>query len=276
HDDLNQILESFRDVLPDILSEIEGKKTVKKILKQLKDWCSRELPFDEDGDGYVTDSSVPPEDGNTSGDIDDQDQDQDNYSLEVNIIGSSNSSTKSENAVVDGKRKSKILDRDLITQSPDQLDFTANHTDYSDSNPDSSDAEVAADNDGGVDHEGVDGSVHADGWWLLGSNLVYSMMNWLEGPPVGEIRTVPEKQTATNSNNLSNNKNMTIFDIPMQFIASLTYPEIDPKASKKASFTVLREISFVKQRRKVLLMFSLYLFIMRMCSFDLFLVLLFA
>ncbi|CAG8513592.1 7077_t:CDS:2 [Acaulospora morrowiae] len=238
HDDLNQILELFDDVLPDILSEVEGKKTSKKILKQLRDRCSKE--FDEDGDGYVTDSSVTPEDGNSSGEIDDQDHD--NYSLEVNMVRSSNSSsssTKSENAMVDEKEKNKETDRDLAIQSPDQLDFTANQSDYPDSNSDTSDAEVAV--DANNDPEGVDGGAQVDEWWSLGNNLMYSMMSWLEGPSVG-VKVVPEKQT-TSTNQSSNNKNVTILDIPFQFIALLTYPEIDPKATKKASFAVLREIS---------------------------------
>lgn len=264
HDDLNQIIENFKILNKEILPKVEGKKTVKKILKQLKTYESVslssfffvykmvtgrntygcfiylfnfflihfQLNFDEDGDGYGYASDTSIEDGNSSVEIDYQDQE--NYP-EINIRGStpdsSSSSTKSENAIVSekvdkGKNKLLAADRD---QPPDRLDFSVNQSDYSDLNSDSSDAEGI----GG----GVDGGSGADGWLSLGNDLIYSLMSWLEGPPV------ETKQATTTNNNPSNNKNQTILEIPMQFIALLTFPEIDDP--KKASFAGKKNFLFL-------------------------------
>ncbi|CAG8463037.1 5198_t:CDS:2 [Diversispora eburnea] len=167
HDDINQIIENYKILHKEILTKVEGKKTVKKILKQLKVWCSsnENLAFDEDGDGYASDSSIMLEDGNSSGEI----EDQDNYPListEINTINSSSSSTKSETAIVSDKidkvekRKNKLLvDRD---QSPDRLEF--NQSDFSDSNSDSSDA------------DNCEGGGGVDDWRSLGNNLIYSLI----------------------------------------------------------------------------------------------------
>ncbi|KAG0249532.1 hypothetical protein BG011_009206 [Mortierella polycephala] len=66
------------------------------------------------------------------------------------------------------------------------------------------------------------------------------------------------------------------FDIPLQFIALLTYPEPDPKNGNKMTLTMVRETSFVRQRRRTLLMLTAYTLLVRYCSFDFFLVVLFA
>ncbi|GBC06955.1 hypothetical protein RclHR1_07160013 [Rhizophagus clarus] len=285
NDDLNQIQDAFDILHDEVLPEVEGKKTSKKILKQLKSWCASNenltLPSDEEeeGDGYATDTSITPEEGNSSNEM--EDQDNDNYPLispEVNI--SSSSSTKSENAAIttpttpinNRKGKSTMIIEGEDHDIPEQLDFTVNNSDYSDIQ--SSDG---SDNDGGADENNINSNGPAvDEWISIGASMLDSLMGWLEGPPLeGATASLSTSSRHVNHNASSNNKNETILDIPMQFIDLLTYPEIDPKASKKASFAVLREISFVKQRRKVLFLLTLYMFIMRLCSFDLFLVLVF-
>lgn len=40
NDDLNQIQDAFDILHDEVLPEVEGKKTSKKILKQLKSWCA--------------------------------------------------------------------------------------------------------------------------------------------------------------------------------------------------------------------------------------------
>ncbi|PKC05636.1 hypothetical protein RhiirA5_361088 [Rhizophagus irregularis] len=287
NDDLNQIQDAFDILHDEVLPEVEGKKTSKKILKQLKSWCASNenltLPSDEEGDGYATDTSITPEEGNSSNEM--EDQDNDNYPLvspEVNISSnSSSSSTKSENAAIislttpitNSKGKSTMITVGEDHDIPEQLDFTVNNSDSSDTQ--SSDG---SDNEGGAGDENninSNGPV-VDDWVSTGASMLDSLMGWLEGPPLESAIASSSSSRHVNNNASSNNKNQTILDIPMQFIDLLTYPEIDPKASKKASFAVLREISFVKQRRKVLFLIKSYMFIMRLCSFDLFLVLVFA
>ncbi|RIA89254.1 hypothetical protein C1645_876855 [Glomus cerebriforme] len=279
HDDLNHIKEAFDILHQEVLPEVEGKKTSKKILKQLKSWCASNenltLPSDEEGDGYATDTSITPEEGNSSNEI--EDQDNDHYPLispEVNISSNSSSSSKSENAALispttpisndtNHKGKSKIITVGDDNDIPEQLD-----SDYSEviQSSDGSDNEGGAGDENNINHNG--------GLISFGASVLDSLMGWLEGPPLEGAAAVSSSSRPV-INNPSNNKNQTILDIPMQFIDLLTYPEIDPKASKKASFAVLREISFVKQRRKVLFLLTLYMFLIRLCSFDLFLVLVF-
>ncbi|CAI2188502.1 199_t:CDS:2, partial [Funneliformis geosporum] len=296
HDDLSQIQEAFEMLHHEVLPEVEGKKTSKKILKQLKSWCERNenltLPFDEDVDGYASDTSITPEEENSSNEMDDQDNDNnENYPIlspEINISSNSSSfSTHSENIAILSsmttttniskiKGKSKMVtmgeDHDMTHE---QLDFTVNNSDDSEEiqTSDGSDNEVCVENN-------VQNGPAVNEWISLGASVLDSLMGWLECPPLEGMNVAAVVSSSSskqvNANAVSNNKNQTILDIPMQFIDLLTYPEIDPKASKKASFAVLREISFVRQRRKVLCLVTMFMFFIRFCSFDLFLVLLFA
>ncbi|KAF9360942.1 hypothetical protein BGX26_006936 [Mortierella sp. AD094] len=132
--------------------------------------------------------------------------------------------------------------------------------------------------------------------WLHTSPIFDSIITWVEGPA---NHTVAAKK---------NEKPNPIMDIPFQFIALLTYPEPDPRTGNKMTlaskseedwmsnimcfwtnpglgtdtdllnFTtlVVRETTFVRQRRKTLLILTAYTFIVRYCSWDFFLVLLFA
>lgn len=201
------------------------------------------LPSDEEGDGYATDTSITPEEGNSSNEM--EDQDNDNYPLvspEVNISSnSSSSSTKSENAAIislttpitNSKGKSTMITVGEDHDIPEQLDFTVNNSDSSDTQ--SSDG---SDNEGGAGDENninSNGPV-VDDWVSTGASMLDSLMGWLEGPPLESAIASSSSSRHVNNNASSNNKNQTILDIPMQFIDLLTYPEIDPKASKKASF----------------------------------------
>ncbi|KAF9128992.1 hypothetical protein BGW39_004562 [Mortierella sp. 14UC] len=101
--------------------------------------------------------------------------------------------------------------------------------------------------------------------WLNTSPLLEALVNWVEGPP---NRPQPKKNP--------NEKPNPILEIPFQFIALLTYPEPDPKAGDKMSLAMVRESAFVRQRRKTLMMLTAYTLVVRYCSFDFFLVVLFA
>ncbi|KAF9349712.1 hypothetical protein BGX34_001637 [Mortierella sp. NVP85] len=99
--------------------------------------------------------------------------------------------------------------------------------------------------------------------WLNASPILDAIVSWVEGP-------------AQRSSVKKSDKPNPILDIPFQFIALLTFPEPDPKAGNKMSLAMVRETAFVKQRRKTLMMFTAYTLLVRYCSFDFFLVLLFA
>ncbi|KAK3827833.1 MAG: hypothetical protein J3Q66DRAFT_321210 [Benniella sp.] len=99
--------------------------------------------------------------------------------------------------------------------------------------------------------------------WLNASPILDAIVSWVEGP-------------AQRSSIKKSDKPNPILDIPFQFIALLTFPEPDPKAGNKMSLAMVRETAFVKQRRKTLMMFTAYTLLVRYCSFDFFLVLLFA
>ncbi|KAF8939342.1 hypothetical protein BGZ47_008212 [Haplosporangium gracile] len=101
--------------------------------------------------------------------------------------------------------------------------------------------------------------------WLNASPLLEALVSWVEGPP---NRPQPKKNP--------NEKPNPILEIPFQFIALLTYPEPDPKTGDKMSLAMVRETAFVRQRRKTLMMLTAYTLIVRYCSFDFFLVVLFA
>ncbi|KAG0373323.1 hypothetical protein BGX24_011852 [Mortierella sp. AD032] len=101
--------------------------------------------------------------------------------------------------------------------------------------------------------------------WLNASPLLEALVNWVEGPP---NRPQPKRNP--------NEKPNPILEIPFQFIALLTYPVPDPKAGDKMSLAMVRETSFVRQRRKTLMMLTTYTLVVRYCSFDFFLVVLFA
>ncbi|KAG0205859.1 hypothetical protein BGX28_002594 [Mortierella sp. GBA30] len=101
--------------------------------------------------------------------------------------------------------------------------------------------------------------------WLNALPLLDAFVNWIEGPANGSPAKRSDKE-----------KPNPLLDIPFQFIALLTYPEPDPKLGNKMSLAMVRETSFVRQRRKTLLMLTAYTLTVRYCSFDFFLVVLFA
>ncbi|KAF8929931.1 hypothetical protein BGZ52_001634 [Haplosporangium bisporale] len=101
--------------------------------------------------------------------------------------------------------------------------------------------------------------------WLKGSPLLDAVVSWIEGPGLH----IPQKKSEKDKPN-------PLLDIPLQFIALLTYPEPDPKTGNTVSLAMVRETSFVRQRRRTLMILTAYTLVVRYCSFDFFLVVLFA
>ncbi|KAG0240107.1 hypothetical protein BGW41_007200 [Actinomortierella wolfii] len=101
-------------------------------------------------------------------------------------------------------------------------------------------------------------------WWT-GSPFMDALVNWIEGP-----------EHVARAKNTEKDKPNPLLDIPLQFIALLTYPEPDVKNGNKMTLAMVRETAFVKQRRRTLLILTVYTLLVRYCSFDFFLVLLFA
>ncbi|KAG0254569.1 hypothetical protein BGZ95_005981, partial [Linnemannia exigua] len=114
--------------------------------------------------------------------------------------------------------------------------------------------------DGGLD------AVTGTWTWLTDSPFLDALVNWIEGPDMATQQKVQEKD----------NKPNPWLDIPFQFIALLTYPEPDPRNGNKMTLTLVRETSFVKQRRKTLMMLTAYTLVVRYCSLDFFILVLFA
>ncbi|KAG0294598.1 hypothetical protein BGZ96_000871 [Linnemannia gamsii] len=119
------------------------------------------------------------------------------------------------------------------------------------------------------DGASIDGGLEAvtGSWtWLTDSPFLDALVNWIEGP---DTATQPKGQEKDNKSN-------PWLDIPFQFIALLTYPEPDLKSGNKMTLAMVRETSFVRQRRKTLMMLTAYTLVVRYCSFDFFILVLFA
>ncbi|CAG8473097.1 15846_t:CDS:2 [Dentiscutata heterogama] len=234
HNDFNQIKEAFDLLHQEVISGVEGKKSVKKILKQLKIWCSNNKNITlEEVDEYASDTSISP-DGNSSIEMDYHDDSYPLISTTNNISSNSSAaSTKSNNAIINEKTNiTTSMDQESFSQSPERSEFPANHSDYPYS--DSSDGEAAVDEHADVEIADNSSNHHVNEWLSIGCSLMDSLMGWFETPPIEGANSVPKQNHATAST--SNNKNQTILDIPLQFIDLLTYPEVDTKASKKGSF----------------------------------------
>ncbi|KAI8051664.1 hypothetical protein BDF22DRAFT_744669 [Syncephalis plumigaleata] len=63
-----------------------------------------------------------------------------------------------------------------------------------------------------------------------------------------------------------------LWEFPLQFVALLSMPETDGRPS----YQTLRDMAQVRQRRRVLFYFTLFILLVRYCSFDLFILVLFA
>ncbi|KAG0070245.1 hypothetical protein BGZ89_001066 [Linnemannia elongata] len=128
---------------------------------------------------------------------------------------------------------------------------------------------VAADARTLGDGASIDGGLEAvtGSWnWLTDSPFLDALVNWIEGPDTATQPKGQDKDTKPNP----------WLDIPFQFIALLTYPEPDPKNGNKTTLAMVRETSFVRQRRKTLMMLTAYTLVVRYCSFDFFILVLFA
>ncbi|KAF9902831.1 hypothetical protein BX616_001800 [Lobosporangium transversale] len=118
--------------------------------------------------------------------------------------------------------------------------------------------------------------------WSSAPLILNTIISWIEGPP-GLLAVAGAGGANSNGSGGGPNtgtkkseKPNSILEIPLQFIALLTYPEPDPRNGNKVTLAMVRETAFVKQRRKTLLMLTAYTLLVRYCSFDFFLVLLFA
>ncbi|KAF9967513.1 hypothetical protein BGZ70_009275 [Mortierella alpina] len=91
------------------------------------------------------------------------------------------------------------------------------------------------------------GELEGGSWnWLTDAPFIDALVNWIEGPD-----HPPQQKTQ------DKDKPNPWLDIPFQFIALLTYPEPDPKSGSKPSLAA-------------------YTLMVRYCSFDFFVVVLFA
>ncbi|KAG0365145.1 hypothetical protein BGZ54_006831 [Gamsiella multidivaricata] len=112
----------------------------------------------------------------------------------------------------------------------------------------------------------LSGEVAVRPWsWLTESPFIDALVNWIEGPE-GPVQQKSQDKDKPNP----------WLEIPLQFIALLTYPEPDPKNGNKMTLAMVRETSFVRQRRRTLLMLTAFTLVVRYCSFDFFIVVLFA
>ncbi|KAF9426624.1 hypothetical protein BGZ94_006252 [Podila epigama] len=112
----------------------------------------------------------------------------------------------------------------------------------------------------------TDDTQEVNSWsWLMDSPLLDALVNWIEGP-----------ETQLQQKSQEKDKPNPWLDIPLQFIDLLTYPEPDPKTGNKMTLALVRETAFVRQRRRTLLMLTAYTLLVRYCSFDFFLVVLFS
>ncbi|KAG0046383.1 hypothetical protein BGZ83_008437 [Gryganskiella cystojenkinii] len=75
-----------------------------------------------------------------------------------------------------------------------------------------------------------------------------------------------------------NHQQNAILDIPFQLIALLTYPDPEPGQNSlddpRVALTIAQERNFVRQRRRTLMVLTLYIMLVRYSSFDFFLMLL--
>ncbi|KAL1920856.1 uncharacterized protein VTP21DRAFT_11491 [Calcarisporiella thermophila] len=65
-----------------------------------------------------------------------------------------------------------------------------------------------------------------------------------------------------------------LLEMAWQFIALLTYPDLPPQ--QKRTFAELKQITFVRNRRRMLLFLTIYCLVLRYSSFDLYIILLLA
>ncbi|KAF9946428.1 hypothetical protein BGZ65_009715, partial [Modicella reniformis] len=193
-------------------------------------------------------------------------QQEDDYAL-YNVDSSDHRSNRpqlferytDDNLMMYRSRESSSLHRDDSKSTRSAYTTHLSHPEYMGSRTQPRD-EVSGTGLGG--DEATLGTTGALGWFNA-SPVLDAIVNWIEGPG---NRPAIKKHDKPNP----------ILDIPFQFFALLTFPEPDPRAGNKMSLAMVRETAFVQQRRRTLLILTAYTFLVRYCSFDFFLVLLFA
>jgi hypothetical protein len=96
-------------------------------------------------------------------------------------------------------------------------------------------------------------------WWS-GVLAIQELMAWFESPASLKAAAGPQDSNP--------------WEFLWKVIGLLTYPEFDAKNSAKRTYQDVRDYALVKQRRRVLVFTTIYLIIIRICSFDMFIVLL--
>ncbi|RKP05939.1 hypothetical protein THASP1DRAFT_32234 [Thamnocephalis sphaerospora] len=112
--------------------------------------------------------------------------------------------------------------------------------------------------------------------WIVDSGADFNLPDGAFSDTAIEPTAAAAGATQTRKRNgQSNGMGMEqLWEFPLQFFALLSMPEVD--SAHRPSFQVLREMAQVRQRRRVLLFFTLYVLIVRYCSLDLFVLVLFA
>ncbi|KAI8577998.1 hypothetical protein K450DRAFT_249446 [Umbelopsis ramanniana AG] len=110
-------------------------------------------------------------------------------------------------------------------------------------------------------------------------DLMAAFSYFFEGPQLGRSGESGNVKRKRKSDAEKKRDPQSLLDIPFMFISLLTYPEVPQEAdndkAQKIRFTALREISFVRNRRRMLLGITFYCLFLRFCSFDFFLFALF-
>ncbi|ORX96744.1 hypothetical protein K493DRAFT_336800 [Basidiobolus meristosporus CBS 931.73] len=244
----DEVADNFRYLNEVIIPLISGKKSSKSIAKWLKIWYDDNFSSlssqknGADGGSITTDEessilSRPSLSMEPEADEQSYLLPEDDEYVSRNHIPASHSmpSITDDKASID-------TDDETKTKNP-----TAQHE-----NPDTVSSEHSTTSLDDVDNQG-------ENWWSRQGLGVLS--HWFESP-------------VSDSPNRKQNS-IGFWDVPIQFVALLTYPEVDQTTKKKLTYAELKEVGAVKGRRKVLLFLTLYTLVVRWCSFDLFLLILF-
>jgi hypothetical protein len=206
--------------------------------------------FDEDG--YASDSSASNEDGASSVEAFDATEADHNSTTDLtkDTIASSSSdmSPQKRNSAPVGKRKasgtSMQSSLDMTNGRTEDLARNSDESEYEGDNTSSGEGrdKSTADHDGlnksrrreKRKNSSIDAATNAatassmEDYWPFLTNLLDPLMHWVEGPAVEKL-SLSGRNSGGQQNN---NKDPGLLNVPLQFIALLTYPEIEPNTSK--------------------------------------------
>ncbi|KAK9680815.1 hypothetical protein K7432_015835 [Basidiobolus ranarum] len=272
-DEFDEILSNFQYLNETIVPLISGKKSSKSLAKWLKIW------YDDNFSALTSHTNEHEHLPRGSITTDDESSilSHHSYTMEPETYETSRSYLVPDNiGINEDSNQSKGSGADSsYTSTPMLGRADENGIPYLNSTPVSSGDELGSKAKSlppsALHHERIDSSEHStsslddtdnhgENWWS--SQGLGVLAHWFESP------------VANNGNRKSGQNSVGLLDIPIQFIALLTYPEVDP-INNKPTYADLKEIGTVKSRRKVLCFLTLYTLIVRWCSFDLFLLVLF-